>query len=786
MNQYFVVSITQGGTFDIVVQQAQPIVVSISTANAPAPTPDLQQVTDVDNNTTNDIELVNTASIIFGSSSELILPNNSRLREGTIDAGLGGQKGIAQICGVGYELKWEAGRLYVMNGSGDGIRWSLYNFNIPPTATDDDTKGYAVGSLWTLDDNTIYLCSDATTNAAVWTLQTAPAPNLQEVTDSGSITTNAITVGDTSGIYSEVGDSYVGTENTTTDTYAYIASDGSLGLSNGTHESTLKNTNVTTTGIILEYPDKPAGSYTIATTDIIPNGTVTSVSATVPSPTNPAFSVNVPNPNTTPSIDITANGIVSQYVRGDGSLANFPASSGGGASVNYYLNGSVNQGTFGGNTYYEMSKVPIIGGGTNFTRTNGSGNGYIASFITDAGDPSFLNIPAGNWNLEFYFQSSSSGGSPQFYGEIYKVSASNVFTLVASGSTNPEGITNGTTVDQYFTSIPVPQTSLLVTDRLAIRIYVITGGRTITLHTENGNLCQILTTFTTGLTALNGLTDQVQNFASGTSGTDFGISSSGSTHTFNLPTASATNRGALSSSDWTTFNSKVSTTLSISTSSPLSGGGDLSANRTISIADAAADGSTKGAATFTANDFNSLAGVISLDYTNGQKATALLPGFLSAADWSTFNAKQENIIKLVKLGVDQTTTSTTAQNDTELTTSALEANKTYAIYCRLRVGNNGAGGSRLGWNLPSGATGNVAILAPTSALTALQIGGSNNSVLSTVSFTQNLTSNAYIIGSFTMGATVGTTNLIFASGTSGQTTTILGSGGSFAILIKMN
>ena len=221
------------------------------------------------------------------------------------------------------------------------------------------------------------------------------------------------------------------------------------------------------------------------------------------------------------------------------------------------MNGSVNQGTFGGDTYYEMNKTPILGAGTNFTRTNGQGNGYIASFITDAGDPSLLNIPAGNWNLEFYFQSSASGGSPEFYGEIYKVSSSNVFTLVASGSANPEGITNGTTVDQYFTSISVPQTSLLLTDRLAIRIYVITGGRTITLHTENGNLCEVLTTFSTGLNALNGLTSQVQYLATGTSGTDFAISSATDTHTFNLPTASATNRGALSTTDWSTFNSKI-------------------------------------------------------------------------------------------------------------------------------------------------------------------------------------------------------------------------------------
>jgi hypothetical protein len=60
----------------------------------------------------------------------------------------------------------------------------------------------------------------------------------------------------------------------------------------------------------------------------------------------------------------------------------------------------------------------------------------------------------------------------------------------------------------------------------------------------------------TGITSLNGLTALTQTFAVGTSGTDFGISSDTSTHTFNLPTASATNRGALSSADWTTFNNK--------------------------------------------------------------------------------------------------------------------------------------------------------------------------------------------------------------------------------------
>lgn len=142
-----------------------------------------------------------------------------------------------------------------------------------------------------------------------------------------------------------------------------------------------------------------------------------------------------------------------------------------------------------------------------------------------------------------------------------------------------------------------------------------------------------------GIGTLNTLTASTQTFATGTSGTDFGISSATSTHTFNLPTASGTNRGALSSTDWTTFNNKVSTTRTISTTSPLSGGGDLSGNLTLVIANAAADGSTKGAASFTTNDFNASSGNISLDYTNGQASGALTNGFLSSSDWTTFNSK---------------------------------------------------------------------------------------------------------------------------------------------------
>ena len=301
-------------------------------------------------------------------------------------------------------------------------------------------------------------------------------------------------------------------------------------------------------------------------------GTVTSVGLSMPA----AFTVTSSPITTAGTIAVTAAGLVSQYVRGDGTLADFPGSTGGGSSVAYYLNGSVNQGIFGGNTYYQMSRTPVAGVGTNFSI---AANGYIASFITDASDPSLIGIPSGSWNIQFYMNANLSGGTPSFYVELYKYDGVS-FTLVSTGVTTPEAITGGTSVDLYYTSIAVPTTTLTVTDRLAVRVYVNNSGRTITLYTEGTNLAEIITTFTTGLTALNGLTAQVQYLTTGTSGTDFAISSTLATHTFNLPVASALNTGKLSNTDWTTFNGKVSTTRNLTINGFTQ---DLSADRTWTV-----------------------------------------------------------------------------------------------------------------------------------------------------------------------------------------------------------
>lgn len=102
------------------------------------------------------------------SSTELTFDNGSKLKKGTTDAGLGGNGGIALKCSVDYELKWEAGRLYTMEQDGFTIRRVDHCRNIAPTAADDSSKGFVVGSLWVLDDGISYQCTNALESSAVW------------------------------------------------------------------------------------------------------------------------------------------------------------------------------------------------------------------------------------------------------------------------------------------------------------------------------------------------------------------------------------------------------------------------------------------------------------------------------------------------------------------------------------------------------------------------------------------------------------------------------------------
>jgi len=152
--------------------------------------------------------------------------------------------------------------------------------------------------------------------------------------------------------------------------------------------------------------------------------------------------------------------------------------------------------------------------------------------------------------------------------------------LVLSGSTNA----NTSWVQQTPLPITVGTTAIVFLQFAAIQTY--TAGTGLTLSTNqfsitntgtagtygSGTLIPVITTNAQGqvtsvTTAANpqGTVTSVAALTLGTTGTDLASTvATGTTTpviTLNVPTASATNRGALSSADWTTFNNKGSGTV---------------------------------------------------------------------------------------------------------------------------------------------------------------------------------------------------------------------------------
>lgn len=101
-----------------------------------------------------------------------------------------------------------------------------------------------------------------------------------------------------------------------------------------------------------------------------------------------------------------------------------------------------------------------------------------------------------------------------------------------------------------------------------------------------------------GITTLNTLTAATQTFATGTSGTDFNISSTTATHTFNIPSASASNRGLVTTASQTFAGEKTFTTGIVANNAAQGLGVAITGNRSNSTAPGVA-GIGLGIASFT-------------------------------------------------------------------------------------------------------------------------------------------------------------------------------------------
>jgi len=206
-------------------------------------------------------------------------------------------------------------------------------------------------------------------------------------------------------------------------------------------------------------------------------GTVTSVAATVPSPSNPAFSVSVPNPTTTPSVDIVALGNATQYIAGDGSLATLPTN-----VSNAYIFSSNNSDIA---TYEQMVLLSLYvpNALASIITSVSTSPTLLANFATNLNYPNTTVIPSGIATVHFETQKNLGSIDYQCYAEIYKRSSGGTETLLQTSDLTTLVSTNSV-IQQFVTFIFATNTTILTTDRIVVKIYaqMISGvNRNITL-----------------------------------------------------------------------------------------------------------------------------------------------------------------------------------------------------------------------------------------------------------------------------------------------------------------
>ena len=214
------------------------------------------------------------------------------------------------------------------------------------------------------------------------------------------------------------------------------------------------------------------------------------LAGTYPNPTVDGLQ-GQPVSNATP-----ANGQVLQY---DGTTwvpGTIPTGGSGGGGLVYYLN---YQNTTGISPTTGLPTSPVsvsqlgrnysIGSGsiTSANLTNGSYS-LVCGFVTIVGEPNVTEIPAGLWDFNIWADvSASSGAQTQFQIRIYKYD-STAGTYTSLANSDDIYIYDPATIAQYIGNVTMPQTTLLVTDRIYIELWAqknVTGTRTVSFYFDS-------------------------------------------------------------------------------------------------------------------------------------------------------------------------------------------------------------------------------------------------------------------------------------------------------------
>jgi hypothetical protein len=182
------------------------------------------------------------------------------------------------------------------------------------------------------------------------------------------------------------------------------------------------------------------------------------------------------------------NGQVLQYDGANWVPGAIPSGGSGGGGVVYYLNfntaadAPLTNIPQTPNATKELGIVGDVTGTSYLTPILSTGSyDFLASFVTDVSTPSSTTIPAGIWDFNTFVESTTTNTANQVYFkvEILKYDGTNAPTLLATS--NDTYIYDPTEVTQYMTSIVMPQTTILATDRIVVYLY----GRA---HQNNNSL----------------------------------------------------------------------------------------------------------------------------------------------------------------------------------------------------------------------------------------------------------------------------------------------------------
>ena len=382
--------------------------------------------------------------------------------------------------------------------------------------------------------------------------------------------------------------------------------DGQLLIGNTTGNTLAKSTLTAGTGISIS---NGSGSITIANTLPSLGGTVTSVSVV----TANGLAGTVATATTTPAITLSTT--ITGLLKGNGTAISAatsgtdyaPATSG--TSI-LYGNGSggFSNVTIGSGISFVTGTLSATGSGGTVTSVGLS----LPSIFTVSGSPvTGTGTLTGTFNTQtanYVFAGPTTGAAatPTFRALVAADIPNNAANTTGYASNIAGGLAG---------SIPY-QTAVNATSLLGI-------GTT-------GQILRVVSGLPAWGTDYVGTVTSVAALTLGTTGTDLSSTVANGTTTpvitLNVPTASATNRGALSSADWTTFNNKGSGTVtSVTGTSPVvSSGGTTPA--------------------------------ISMPV-----ATTSVNGYLSSTDWTTFNNKGSGSVTSVSFtgGIITVATATT-------------------------------------------------------------------------------------------------------------------------------